>query len=107
MLEEVVPVIPTVADQNVFPEEIETMLAGLSGVRRAAVLAEADPQRGAVLFAVILGEPSEETAILQALRTALGPMKAPRRIIWRDDWPELASGKTDLSRLRAEYGALS
>lgn len=91
----------SVADQNVFPEEIEAMIEAMPGVARAAVLAEPDARRGHVLFAVLRGEPAREAEILAALRARLGPMKAPRRIVWRADWPELASGKTDFAALRA------
>ena len=91
----------TVADQNVFPEEIETLMQTLPGVLRAAVLPIADPLRGAVLVAVVQGDPGAEPAILAALRAALGPLKSPKALIWRQDWPSLPSGKTDLRALAA------
>jgi long-chain acyl-CoA synthetase len=91
----------TVADQNVFPEEIETLLVGLPGIRRVAVLPVPDPLRGSVLIAMAQGDPTCEAAILQAARAALGPLKAPRSLIWVSDWPLLASGKTDLRALKA------
>ena len=43
-----------------------------------------------------------EAAILAALRARLGPLIAPGRVIWRQDWPDLPSGKTDMRRLMAE-----
>jgi long-chain acyl-CoA synthetase len=89
----------TVADQNVFPEEIETLLLTLPGVSRAAVLPVPDPRRGHALVAVLKGDPATEPAILAALRAKLGPLKAPKRLLWRDDWPVLPSGKTDLPAL--------
>lgn len=88
-----------VADQTVFPEEIEALMEGLSGVRRAAVLPVPDEKRGMVLIAMVLGEPAAEPAILAALRSRLGPLKAPRALIWQADWPVTASGKTDLKAL--------
>lgn len=94
----------TVADQNVFPEEIEGFLAGLPGVRRVAVLPRADLMRGHVLVAVIVGEREQEDKILRAARGRLGPLKAPKAVIWRADWPELPSGKPDLTRIAAEAG---
>lgn len=94
----------TVADQNVFPEEIEAFLATVLGVRRVAVLPRADVMRGHVLVAVIQGDPAQEGAILRAARARLGAMKAPRAVIWRADWPELPSGKADLTRIAAEAG---
>ena len=93
----------TVADQNVFPEEIETLLLALPGVSRAAVLPVPDPKRGHVLVAVLQGDPTHERAILTALRHHLGPLKSPKSLIWRDDWPMLPSGKTDLKALEIAW----
>jgi long-chain acyl-CoA synthetase len=89
----------TVADQNVFPEEIEALMETLPGITRAAVLPVPDAARGHVLHAVCQGDAGQEAAVLAALRAALGPMKAPRRIVWRADWPVTASGKTDFAAL--------
>lgn len=95
----------TVADQNVFPEEIEALMETLPGITRAAVLAVPDAARGHVLQAVAMGDPAREAAVLAALRAALGPMKAPRRILWWADWPMTSSGKTDFAALGAALGA--
>jgi len=89
----------TVAGQNVFPEEIEVFLAGLPGVGQVAVLPRADGLRGVVLVAVVQGDPAQEAAILTAARAQFGALAAPRAVIWRRDWPVLASGKTDLAAL--------
>lgn len=89
----------TVAGQNVFPEEIEVFLAGLPGVGQVAVLPRADGLRGVVLVAVVQGDPAQEAAILTAARAQFGALAAPRAVIWRRDWPVLASGKTDLAGL--------
>ena len=91
----------TVADQNVFPEEIEAFLHTLPGVIRAAVLPVPDRKRGHSLVAVLQGDPAMEPAIFTTLRKSLGPLKSPKSLIWRDDWPMLASGKTDLRALEA------
>lgn len=93
----------TVADQNVFPEAIETFLLGLPGVARAAVLPRRDALRGHVLEAVLMGDAAQAPTILAALRGRFGALKAPRRLHWRGDWPMLASGKTDLRKLEAEW----
>jgi long-chain acyl-CoA synthetase len=89
----------TIADQNVFPEEVEAALADLPGVTRAAVLPRVDALRGTVLIAVLQGDAAQETAILRAARQSLGALKAPKAIIWLKAWPELPSGKTDLRQL--------
>jgi long-chain acyl-CoA synthetase len=92
----------TVADQNVFPEEIETFLETLPGIRRAAVLPVPDPKRGRVLVALLQGDRALERQIMIRLRAELGPLKAPKALIWLQDWPSLPSGKTDLRALEAQ-----
>ncbi|MFN4129381.1 MAG: AMP-binding protein [Paracoccaceae bacterium] len=95
----------TIAGQNVFPEDIERFLAGLPGVTRVAVLARADALRGHVLWAVLRGDRECEGEILAAARARLGQMQAPRGVIWREDWPVLGSGKTNLRALQAQVDA--
>jgi long-chain acyl-CoA synthetase len=92
----------TVADQNVFPEEIEAFLLDQPGVTRAAVLPRADPLRGQVPEAVVMG--GDPAALLAACRRQLGPLKTPRRVHLVADWPLLASGKTDLAALQGIVG---
>lgn len=91
----------TVADQNVFPEEIETLMLSLQGITKAAVLPVRDALRGTVLVAMVQGDRSAEAAILASLRAELGALKAPKALLWQADWPVLASGKTDLRALEA------
>ena len=91
----------TVADQNVFPEAIEALLEAMPGVSRAAVLPVPDARRGLVLVAMLMGDPGSEAGIMARLRTELGPLKAPKALIWQADWPVLPSGKTDLRALAA------
>lgn len=91
-----------IADQAVYPEEIEALLLALPGIRRAACLPAADPLRGHVLVAVLMGDGAQAGDILAQLRARLGPLKAPRRLIWRSDWPVLPSAKTDLAALAAD-----
>jgi long-chain acyl-CoA synthetase len=91
----------TVADQNVFPEEIEVLLHTLPGVRRAAVLPVADAKRGQVLVAVLQGDRDQEPQVMANLRANLGPLKSPKSLIWLKEWPTLPSGKTDLRALEA------
>ena len=67
-----------------------------------AVVPRADSLRGSHLVAVLMGDPAQEAAVLRAARLRLGPLKAPKAVIWRKDWPLLESGKTDLRRIVAE-----
>lgn len=91
----------TIADQNVYPEAIESLLADQPGVTRAAVLPVPDGLRGHVLIALVQGDRTEGARIMAALRAAFGPLKSPKALIWVKDWPLLPSGKTDLVALRA------
>jgi long-chain acyl-CoA synthetase len=92
----------TVADLNVFPEEIEAFLLRLPGVTRAAALPRPDPLRGHVIEAVVAG--GDAGAILSACRAGLGAAQAPRRVHRVADWPLLPSGKTDLAALERLIG---
>jgi long-chain acyl-CoA synthetase len=89
-----------VADQAVYPEEIEAYLMAQPGVTQAAVLPRPDALRGVHLVGFVMGDRGQEQALLAALRGHFGPLKAPKALIWRQDWPMLPSGKTDLGALK-------
>ena len=92
-----------VADQAVYPEEIEAFLMTLPGVSRAAVLPRPDALRGVHLVAVLAGE-TDAVVVLAACRDRLGTLKAPKAVHWLTDWPMLASGKTDLAAVERALG---
>lgn len=94
----------TVADQNVYPEAIETHLLTLPGIRHCAVLALPDAMRGHALVAVIEGA-GDAAAIRQSCREWLGAASMPRRVVFLDRLPMLAGGKPDLVALQAQFGA--
>lgn len=91
----------TVADQNVFPEDVEALLLRDAAVDLCAVLARPDARRGNVLIAVVAGrpDPAVEARLISLCRAAFGPLVAPRRVIMVGDFPMTPSGKPDLSRL--------
>jgi long-chain acyl-CoA synthetase len=89
----------TVADQNVFPEELEAIMANYPGVRRVAVIPRPDALRGSVMVAVIMGDSAQEASILRQARADFGPLRAPRSVVWLDAWPVLPSGKSDFITL--------
>ena len=92
----------TIADQNVFPEEIETCLLDLPQISRVAVLPIPDKKRGNRLVAYIetCAEISDDV-ILRHCRQSLGTLKSPQSIHRPDHFPTLASGKPDLLALSA------
>lgn len=88
---------------NVYPEEVESVLAGLSGIEEAAVFGLPDPLRGVELVAVLRGR-YEEPALRAACRALLPAAKIPHRFLPLDDWPRTSGGKADLKALEAIAG---
>lgn len=88
----------TVAGQNAYPEALEQFLLGQPGIIRAAVLPRPDGMRGQVLDAILMGH-GDTANLAAALRRQFGSLIAPKRLHWRQDWPLLPSGKTDLAAL--------
>lgn len=88
----------TIADQNVFLDEIETFLASGIEARHIVVVACFDAVRGNRLAGIIDGAVGEydSAEILRDCRQSLGPLKAPRALYFTDDMPMLAAGKPDL-----------
>lgn len=85
--------------KNVYPEEVESVLARHPSVRRAAVFGVADQRRGTRLVAVI--DPADGHAISQKdliawCRTFLPRYKVPMRFVEMDAWPLTASHKPNL-----------
>lgn len=91
----------TVADQNVFPEEVEARINDLKGVGGCAVLALPDNLRGHRLIAVLEG--SEDTKLAQTVRQVcidtFGSLIAPKTVLFQMNLPRLPSGKVDLKSL--------
>lgn len=94
----------TVADHNVFPEEIEALALSLPGVRCAAALPLPDATRGHSITCVL--EAAEhrdlEAELRSCCRMRLGAASVPRRVIVVERMPLLPGGKPDLRRLKRE-----
>ncbi|MGB3147369.1 MAG: AMP-binding protein [Paracoccaceae bacterium] len=91
----------TIADQNVFPEQAEAFLASDRQVGQVAVLPVFDARRGNILCAILSGPEDAALAarLLAASRASLGPLRAPRHLLFCAEFPVLASGKPDLRAL--------
>lgn len=89
---------------NVYPEEVEAVLARLSGVEEAAVFGLPDPLRGVELVAVLRtgkGASIDEPSLRAACRSLLPAAKLPRRFLALKEWPRTSGGKADLRALEA------
>jgi len=91
--------------ENVYPAEVEKVLAGHPAIAEVAVIGTPDEQWGEVVTAVVVTKP-DQTLDLDELQTFarqhLGGYKVPRRMHLVDALPRNASGKVLKRDLRAE-----
>jgi fatty-acyl-CoA synthase len=89
--------------ENVFPREIEDLLADHPSVIEVAVLGVPDEEWGERLraFVVIEGEGVEEDVLKEYVRENLARFKVPREIVFLDELPRNPTGKV-LKRVLAE-----
>lgn len=89
---------------NVFPNEVESVLAAMPGVREAGVVGVPDPVSGeAVRAYVALEDPAlTEADIIAYARERLAGYKVPKVIEFRDDLPKSLVGKILRKDLRVE-----
>lgn len=95
--------------KNLFPEEVEDVLAAHPAVAAASVLGVDDALRGKTVVALLRPADGAELPTAADLadwcRARLEAFKVPRRC-WRvDAWPLTASGKTDHAKLAAAVAA--
>lgn len=82
--------------ENVFPVEVENILAGLPGVGEVAVFGLPHPKWGDCVVAAIIpraGETLDPQAVIAGCRERLAHYKCPTRIFETDQLPRNASGK--------------
>jgi HIP---CoA ligase len=90
---------------NVYPAEVEQVLARLDGVAESAVVGVPDGRLGEVGRAYIVtrcGRALDEAAVLDFCRSRLANYKVPRQVEFRDTLPRNPSGKVLKRLLRGE-----
>jgi HIP---CoA ligase len=90
---------------NVYPAEVEQVLARLDGVAESAVIGVAEPRLGEVGRAFVVARPGfalAEEDVLAFCRERLANYKVPRRVEFRDALPRNPSGKVLKRVLREE-----
>lgn len=91
----------TIADQNIFPEDIENLITNNLQADLCAVIPVPDASRGHRLVAVLQGQP--DAAIVQTVkdicRAKLGALRTPTKVLFHSELPLLSSGKINLVAL--------
>ena len=90
---------------NVYPAEVEQVLARLDGVAESAVIGVPDPRLGEVGQAFLVTRPGHvlaEADVLAFCREQLANYKVPRRVVFRAALPRNASGKVLKRVLKGE-----
>jgi len=87
---------------NLYPREVEEVLAGFPGVREAAVVGRPHPDWGEVPVAFLAADPGLDTAGLIAFcKAQMAGFKVPREIRLVDSLPRNALGKVEKHKLPA------
>ncbi|MSO97011.1 MAG: fatty-acyl-CoA synthase [Rhodospirillaceae bacterium] len=89
---------------NVYPAEVEAVVAAMPGVSEVAVLGEDDTRWGQVVTAVLALQPNAHLQMVQLkdhCTAHLTPHKLPRRWFAIDDFTHTASGKIDRTKVAA------
>jgi fatty-acyl-CoA synthase len=94
--------------ENVYPAELENVLADCPAVAEAAVVGVPDPKWGEAVVAAIVRKPGaaiDEAAVLALFDGRLARFKHPRRVIFVESLPKSALGKVQKVALRRLFGA--
>ena len=87
---------------NVYPSEIERVLAGIDGVVECAVVGTPHPRWGQTPVAVVVAPGRTESELLDRCRRSLAGYKLPSRVVLREALPRNASGKIVRSALLSD-----
>jgi len=91
--------------ENVFPQEIEELLAAFPGIQEVAVIGVPDAEFGQRLKAFVVAEAGlawTEELLKDYLRDRVARYKVPRSIVFLDELPRNATGKV-LRRQLAQW----
>ena len=93
--------------ENIYPAEIENILADCAAIAECAVIGQDDAKWGEVAVAVIVKQVNaalDEAAVKHLFEGRLARYKHPRRVLFVDSLPKTALGKIKKEELRASLG---
>jgi fatty-acyl-CoA synthase len=93
--------------ENVYPAELENILADCPDVVEAAVVGVPDPQWGEAVVAAVVRRPGallDEPAVMKLFEGRLARYKLPRRVAFVDALPKSAIGKVQKFEVRKLLG---
>lgn len=91
--------------ENVYPAELENLLADVPEVLEAAVVGRPDARWGEVAVAVVVARPGsalDEPAVLRMFEGRLARFKHPRQVVFVETLPKTALGKVQKDVLKAQ-----
>jgi len=94
--------------ENIYPSEVESVMAGHPDVAEVAVIGVPDPKWGEVPRALVVRRPGTAPAadaLLAYCQGRLARYKTPRSVSFVDALPRTAAGKVDRRELAARHGA--
>jgi fatty-acyl-CoA synthase len=94
--------------ENIYPAELENVLAECPDIVEAAVVGRPDARWGEVAVAVVVRKPGstlDEAAVLALFDGRLARYKKPRQVLFAEALPKTALGKVQKGDLVKQFGA--
>ncbi len=93
--------------ENIYPAEIEKVIAGMPGVAQVAVIGQPDPKWGEVPIAYIVAQPDsslDEKRVQEYCHAKIARYKIPKKVNFIDSLPFTPTGKVQKRILRERLG---
>jgi fatty-acyl-CoA synthase len=93
--------------ENVYPAELENILADCPDIAESAVFGAPDPKWGEIAVAAVVpreGRSIDEAGVRALFEGRIARFKHPRRIVFVDTLPRNAMGKVQKFELRRQFG---
>jgi fatty-acyl-CoA synthase len=91
---------------NVYPKEVEDVIAQHPAVAAVAVIGVPDPLWGEAVKAIVVcraGEQVQARTLVELVRARKGPVMAPKSVDFVAELPQTGLGKVDKKALRSRY----